>query len=111
MSRSSASLKACGAAVIHRATWRADDSSACASQGWARSSCAACSALPGPLACTLTHEGVTTNCFAQLDEDSALTELRPGDNVLSMQADEGASYLQAAVSFYPMEAGILPEPL
>lgn len=63
------------------------------------------------LACTLTHEGVTTNCFAQLDEDSTLTELRPGDNVLSMQADEGASYLQAAVSFYPMEAGILPEPL
>lgn len=63
------------------------------------------------LACTLTHEGVTTNCFAQLDEDSTLTELQPGDNVLSMQADEGASYLQAAVSFYPMEAGILPEPL
>ena len=51
------------------------------------------------LACTLTHEGVTTNCFAQLDEDSTLTELQPGDNVLSMQADEGASYLQAAVSF------------
>ena len=63
------------------------------------------------LACTLTHEGVTANCFAQLDEDSTLTELQPGDNVLSMQAESGASYLQAAVSFYPMEAGILPEPL
>ena len=63
------------------------------------------------LACTLTHEGVTANCFAQLDEDSTLTELQPGDNVLSMQADSGASYLQASVSFYPMEAGILPEPL
>ncbi len=63
------------------------------------------------LACTLTHEGATTNCFAQLDEDSTLTELQPGDNVLSMQAESGASYLQAAVSFYPMEAGILPEPL
>ena len=63
------------------------------------------------LACTLTHEGVTTNCAYALDEDSTLTELQPGDNVLSMQAESGASYLQAAVSFYPMEAGILPEPL
>lgn len=63
------------------------------------------------LACTLTHEGVTTNCAYALDEDSTLTELQPGDNVLSMQAENGASYLQAAVSFYPMEAGILPEPL
>ena len=63
------------------------------------------------LACALTHEGVTTNCAYALDEDSTLTELQPGDNVLSMQAESGASYLQAAVSFYPMEAGILPEPL
>ena len=51
------------------------------------------------LACTLTHEGVTTNCAYALDEDSTLTELQPGDNVLSMQAESGASYLQAAVSF------------
>ena len=63
------------------------------------------------LACTLTRKGKTTNCFAALDEDSTLTELQPGDNVLSMQADSGAAYLQASVSFYPMEAGILPEPL
>ena len=63
------------------------------------------------LACTLTREGKTTNCFAALDEDSTLTELQPGDNILSMQADSGAAYLQASVSFYPMEAGILPEPL
>ena len=63
------------------------------------------------LACTLTRAGVTENIFAKLDEDSTLTELQPGDNVLSMQAESGASYLQAAVSFYPMEAGILPEPL
>lgn len=63
------------------------------------------------LACALTHEGVTTNCAYALDDDSTLTELQPGDNVLSMQAESGASYLQAAVSFYPMEAGILPEPL
>lgn len=63
------------------------------------------------LACTLTREGVTSNIFAKLDEDSTLTELQPGDNVLSMQADSGAAYLQASVSFYPMEAGILPEPL
>lgn len=63
------------------------------------------------LAVALTHEGITTNCFAALDEDSTLTELQPGDNVLSLQAENGASYLRASVSFYPMEAGILPEPL
>lgn len=63
------------------------------------------------LAVALTHEGITTNCFAALDEDSTLTELQPGDNVLSLQAESGASYLRASVSFYPMEAGILPEPL
>ena len=63
------------------------------------------------LACALTREGKTENIFAKLDEDSFLTELQPGDNVLSMQADSGAAYLQASVSFYPMEAGILPEPL
>ena len=63
------------------------------------------------LACTLTREGKTKNCFSALDEDSTLTELQPGDNILSMQADSGAAYLQASVSFYSMEAGILPEPL
>lgn len=63
------------------------------------------------LACTLTRAGKTENIFSKLDEDSTLTELQPGDNVLSMQADSGAGYLQASVSFYPMEAGILPEPL
>ena len=63
------------------------------------------------LACTLTRAGKTENIFAKLDEDSTLTELQPGDNVLSMQADSGAGDLQASVSFYPMEAGILPEPL
>lgn len=63
------------------------------------------------LACSLTRAGVTTNIFSALDEDSTLTELQPGDNVLSMQAESGAGYLQAAVTFYPMEAGILPEPL
>ena len=63
------------------------------------------------LACTLTRAGVTENIFAKLDEDSTLTELQPGDNVLSMQAENGSGYLQTSVSFYPMEAGILPEPL
>ena len=63
------------------------------------------------LACTLTRAGKTENIFSKLDEDGTLTELQPGDNVLSMQADSGAGYLQASVSFYPMEAGILPEPL
>ena len=63
------------------------------------------------LACTLTRAGVTENIFAKLDEDSTLTELQPGDNMLSMQAENGSGYLQASVSFYPMEAGILPEPL
>ena len=67
--------------------------------------------LAARVAVALTHEGITTNCFAALDEDSTLTELQPGDNVLSLQAESGASYLRASVSFYPMEAGILPEPL
>lgn len=63
------------------------------------------------LACTLTRDGQTENIFSKLDDDSTLTELQPGDNLLSMQADSGAGYLQASASFYPMEAGILPEPL
>lgn len=63
------------------------------------------------LACTLTRAGKTENIFSKLDEDGTLTELQPGDNVLSMQAENGSGYLQASVSFYPMEAGILPEPL
>lgn len=54
---------------------------------------------------------MTENIFSKLDEDSTLTELQPGDNMLSMQAENGSGYLQASVSFYPMEAGILPEPL
>ena len=40
------------------------------------------------LACTLTRAGVTENIFAKLDEDSTLTELQPGDNMLSMQRRE-----------------------
>lgn len=49
------------------------------------------------LACTLTRAGVTTNIFSALDEDSTLTELQPGDNVLSMQAENGSGYLQALI--------------
>ena len=63
------------------------------------------------LACTLTHEGKLSNIFSALDEDSTLTELQPGDNVLALQADKGEDDLQAHIRFYPMEAGILPEPL
>ncbi len=72
-----------------------------------RSTAAPPTGWPAPL----TRAGVTENIFAKLDEDSTLTELQPGDNVLSMQAENGSGYLQASVSFYPMEAGILPEPL
>ncbi len=63
------------------------------------------------LACALTRDGETRNIFSALDEDSTLTELQPGDNILSLQAATGADELQACISFYPMEAGILPEPL
>lgn len=63
------------------------------------------------LACALTHEGQQSNIFSALDEDSTLTELQPGDNVLALQADAGEANLSAHISFYPMEAGILPEPL
>lgn len=63
------------------------------------------------LACSLTRDGETRNIFYALDEGSTLTELQPGDNVLSLQAESGEDELQAYISFYPMEAGILPEPL
>lgn len=63
------------------------------------------------LALALTRGGETTNAFALLDEDSTLTELAAGDNVLSLTAESGEENLQASISFYPMEVGILPEPL
>ena len=63
------------------------------------------------LACSRTRDGETRNIFYALDEGSTLTELQPGDNVLSLQAESGEDGLQAYISFYPMEAGILPEPL
>ena len=49
------------------------------------------------LACTLMREGKTKNCFSALDEDSTLTELQPGDNVLSMQADSGVQFKELKV--------------
>ncbi|MGN0706886.1 MAG: hypothetical protein ACI4JC_02685 [Faecalibacterium sp.] len=63
------------------------------------------------LAVTLTRGGVTTNIFALLDEDSTLTELAAGDNLLKLTADSGEDCLQAAIRFYPMEVGVLPEKL
>ena len=63
------------------------------------------------LACTPDPGRRDREHLLKLDEDSTLTELQPGDNMLSMQAENGSGYLQASVSFYPMEAGILPEPL
>lgn len=63
------------------------------------------------VACKLTRAGVQSNIFAWLDEGSTLTELAAGDNLLKVEADSGVDYLQASVSFYPMEVGILPERL
>lgn len=61
------------------------------------------------LAVKLTRDGIESNAFALLDEDSDLTELHPGDNVLTADADSGKAGLQVSVSFYPMIVGILPE--
>lgn len=61
------------------------------------------------LAVKQTRAGAETNLFAYLDEDSTLTELPPGDNLLKAEAASGAEYLQATVQFYPMVSGILPE--
>lgn len=61
------------------------------------------------LAVKLTRDGTESNAFALLDEDSDLTELHPGDNVLTADADSGKAGLQVSVSFYPMVVGILPE--
>lgn len=61
------------------------------------------------LAVKLTRDGTESSAFALLDEDSDLTELHPGDNVLTADADSGKAGLQVSVSFYPMVVGILPE--
>ena len=61
------------------------------------------------LAVKLVSGGEESNAFALLDEDSTLTELHPGDNILTADADSGKEGLQASISFYPMAAGILPE--
>lgn len=58
-----------------------------------------------------TRDGQQENIFHLLDEDSTLTELASGDNLLKAEADSGSDDLQAYISFYPMEVGILPESL
>lgn len=63
------------------------------------------------IAVKLTRAGVESNLFAALDEDSTLTELPPGDNLLKAEADSGTDVLEVSVSFYPAYAGILPEVL
>ena len=61
------------------------------------------------LAVKRTRAGEESNLFAYLDEDSTLTELPAGDNLLKAEADSGAVALQATISFYPMYTGIIPE--
>lgn len=61
------------------------------------------------LAVKRTRAGEESNLFAYLDEDSTLTELPAGDNLLKAEADSGADALQATISFYPMYTGIIPE--
>lgn len=63
------------------------------------------------VAVTLTHSGTTSNIFALLDDDSDLTELAAGDNLLKLSAESGEDSLQASIRFYPMEVGVLPEVL
>ena len=61
------------------------------------------------LAVKLIRAGVESNLFGALDEDSDLLELAAGDNLLKLDAQTGVEHLQAAVSFYPMDTGLLPE--
>lgn len=61
------------------------------------------------LAVKLIRAGVESNLFSALDEDSDLLELAAGDNLLKLDAQTGVEHLQAAVSFYPMDTGLLPE--
>lgn len=63
----------------------------------------------GKVAVTRTRDGIASNIFGTLDEDSTLFDLAPGDNVLRMSADAGTEALQASLSFYPMFSGILPD--
>lgn len=55
-----------------------------------------------------TTDGAESNIFSLLDEDSTLTELAAGDNLLQCDADSGVNNLQVDISFYPMESGVLP---
>lgn len=61
------------------------------------------------IAVKLTRDEAESNLFSALDEDSTLTELQPGDNLLKAEADSGTDALEVSVTFYPAYAGILPE--
>ena len=66
--------------------------------------------LDAPLSLSLNGEGLVAG-GGRLDTLRASVEGSARRHQLSLQAESGASYLRASVSFYPMEAGIIPEPL
>lgn len=60
-------------------------------------------------AATLTRDGVQTNIFYLVDEQSTLFSLAAGDNVLRPLADTGLDGLQVGVSIYPAHMGVIPD--
>lgn len=52
-------------------------------------------------------DGMETNVFSMLDDESSLFRLKTGDNVLTNEAEEGLYALVSQISFYPLESGVL----
>ena len=53
--------------------------------------------------------GKAEDVFACLDDDSSLFYLEPGDNLLKIDADDGAENLQCSVSYNAVYMGVYPD--
>lgn len=60
----------------------------------------------GRLIVEKTVDGVTTDIFSALDEDSDLFVMRPGDNPIKATADSGADSLIVSIAFSDAFAGV-----
>lgn len=62
----------------------------------------------GKIVAEKTVDGETSGAVAYLSDDSTLFDLSVGDNVLTVTADEGLSYLRASVQFNAAYMGVIP---
>ncbi len=58
------------------------------------------------LRATKTSAGITTDVFADLDEDSDLFYVEIGDNVIKADTDSGTGTLEVAIRFYDTVTGV-----